>query len=89
MRPRKGMQEYEKVTNYRRARPMIRGYKELRRYVPLGETELRDRVKKGTFPPPMQLGPRAIAWFEDVIAEAQDALAREQAEAHTHRRAKR
>jgi prophage regulatory protein len=25
------------------------------------------RVRKGTFPPPVQLGPNSIGWFEDEI----------------------
>lgn len=64
----------------RKLQRMIRGYKKVREFIPLGETEIRDRVKKGTFPRPIQLGPRAVAWTEDQLIDEQERLRKEQAE---------
>lgn len=56
----------------RKLQRMVRGYKGLRQFIPLGETEIRARVKNGTFPKPLVLGSRSIAWLEsDLVAEQQ------------------
>jgi predicted DNA-binding transcriptional regulator AlpA len=55
----------------RRARRMVRGWKGVYPYIPLGETQLKERIKEGKLKPPTKIGPRAIAWFEDELAEAQ------------------
>lgn len=67
----------ERYTSQRLQR-FVRGYKNVRQYIPLGETEIRKRVAEGTFPRPIQLGPRAIAWTEDQLIAEQERLIREQ-----------
>lgn len=42
--------------------------------VGLKRTAIYGRIKKGTFPAPVQLGPRAVAWAEADIAEWQAGL---------------
>ena len=39
--------------------------------VGLGKTAIYGRIKAGTFPEPVQLGPRAVAWDAGAIAEWQ------------------
>lgn len=34
----------------------------------LGKTTIYERIKAGTFPPPIQIGPRAVAWDAGAIA---------------------
>ena len=59
----------------RKMQRMVRGYKGLRQYFPMGETELRKRVNAGLFPQPIRLGPRSLAWFESDILAVQERLA--------------
>lgn len=34
----------------------------------LGKTSIYERIKAGTFPAPIQIGPRAVAWDAGAIA---------------------
>ena len=45
--------------------------------VPISRTTLWRRVKAGTFPPPIRLGPHMNAWLEEVIDDKIAALAAE------------
>ena len=58
-------------------RRMVRGWKGVRAFLPLGETQLRERVAQGKLAPPIKIGPRAIAWFEEDLIAAQEAFERE------------
>jgi len=42
--------------------------------VGIKRTAIYDRIKAGTFPAPVKLGPRAVAWDESAIAEWQNNL---------------
>lgn len=42
--------------------------------VGIKRTAIYERTKAGTFPAPVQLGPRAVAWDEAAIAEWQNNL---------------
>lgn len=42
--------------------------------VGLARATIYKRIKAGTFPAPVQLGPRAVAWDENAIAEWQASL---------------
>jgi prophage regulatory protein len=42
--------------------------------VGLARATIYKRIKEGTFPAPVQLGPRAVAWDESAIAEWQAGL---------------
>jgi len=42
--------------------------------VGLGKTAIYDRIKAETFPKPIQLGPRAVAWDAAEIAQWQQNL---------------
>jgi prophage regulatory protein len=44
--------------------------------VGLQRTAIYGRIKAGTFPKPVQLGPRAVAWDEQELAEWQGGLTR-------------
>lgn len=44
--------------------------------VGLKRATIYKRIKAGTFPAPLQLGPRAVAWDEAAIAEWQNSLAK-------------
>jgi prophage regulatory protein len=44
--------------------------------VGLQRTAIYGRIKEGTFPVPVQLGPRAVAWDEQDIVEWQSKLTR-------------
>jgi predicted DNA-binding transcriptional regulator AlpA len=54
---------------------MVRGYKGVREFIPYGPTQLQEMIKQGRLRPPIKIGPRAIAWFEDDLIAAQEALA--------------
>ena len=41
--------------------------KTLNELVPLGRVQRWRRIKAGTFPAPIEIGPNKIAWFEDEI----------------------
>ena len=42
--------------------------------VGFGKTTIYAKVKDATCPPPVQLGPRMVAWEESAIAEWQNSL---------------
>jgi prophage regulatory protein len=44
--------------------------------VGLKRTVIYERMKAGTFPAPIQIGARAVAWSEDDVANWQQNLAR-------------
>lgn len=44
--------------------------------VGLKRTAIYGRIKKGTFPAPVQLGPRAVAWDEQELVQWQGSLNR-------------
>lgn len=35
----------------------------------IGKTSIYQRVKEGTFPPPIKLGERAVAWVDSEVSE--------------------
>ena len=72
-----------------RLRRMIRGWGGVYPYLPYKETQLRQMVADGRLAPPVQLGPRAIAFFEDTLIEAQERLVREQREREQREREQR
>jgi prophage regulatory protein len=45
--------------------------KQLTDFTGLKRTALEDAVKRGDFPKPVKIGPRAIGWLEDDIAQWQ------------------
>ena len=46
---------------------------EVKHQVGLGRTAIYDAVKQGTFPAPISLGARAVAWCSDEVAAWMDA----------------
>lgn len=44
--------------------------------VGIGRTVIYERIKAGTFPAPVQIGARAVAWDEEEVAIWQQGLAR-------------
>jgi len=44
--------------------------------VGIKRTAIYERIKAGTFPAPVQLGPRAVAWDEQELAQWQENLSR-------------
>jgi prophage regulatory protein len=42
----------------------------------LKRTVIYDRIKAGTFPAPIQIGPRAVAWDAEELAQWQQNLTR-------------
>jgi len=46
---------------------------EVKNQVGLGRTAIYDGVKQGTFPAPVSLGARAVAWLSDEVAAWMDA----------------
>ena len=62
----------------RRLRRMVRGWANVYDFIPLRETQLRELVAQGKLAPPVKIGPRAIAFYEDDLIEAQERLEREQ-----------
>jgi len=56
---------------------MVRGWEGVFPFLPYRRTQLRKMVEEGRLKPPIKIGPRAIAFFEDDLIAAQEALARE------------
>ena len=56
----------------------MRGWANVYDFIPLRETQLRELVAQGKLAPPVKIGPRAIAFYEDDLIEAQERLEREQ-----------
>lgn len=48
---------------------------EVKKIVGFGKTTIYAKIKDGTFPEPVQIGPRMVAWDETAIAEWQNKLA--------------
>jgi len=44
--------------------------------VGIKRTVIYERIKAGTFPAPVQIGPRAVAWDESEVAKWQQSLPR-------------
>lgn len=44
--------------------------------VGIGRTVIYERIKAGTFPQPVQIGTRAVAWDEEDLAKWQQSLPR-------------
>lgn len=44
--------------------------------VGIKRTVIYERIKAGTFPKPVQIGPRAVAWDEQELAQWQENLPR-------------
>ena len=65
------------MSNETRVRPrrIIRGYGNLRAFTGYGPSQTKEFIARGEFPKPMKLGPRAVGWFEDDIAEWQEKIA--------------
>jgi hypothetical protein len=59
---------------------MVRGWKAVHDFIPLGETQLRQLVAQGKLAPPINIGPGAIAFYEDDLIAAQERLERETAQ---------
>ena len=58
-----------------RPRRIIRGYGNLRAFTGYSQSQTKEFIARGEFPAPIQLGPRAIGWFEDDIAAWQEKIA--------------
>ncbi len=48
-------------------RKIIKGWDGLRRKTRRSRTQLWRDVRKGLMPPPFELGPNAVAWWEDEV----------------------
>ena len=44
--------------------------------VGIKRTVIYERIKAGTFPKPVQIGPRAVAWDQEELVKWQDSLPR-------------
>jgi len=44
--------------------------------VGIKRTIIYERIKAGTFPKPVQIGPRAVAWDQEELVKWQDSLPR-------------
>lgn len=62
------------MNDERRARRIIRGWKGIEAYSGLGRTQTQDLIDRGLWPAPVKLSARAVGWWEDEIAEAQERL---------------
>lgn len=51
------------ITNRR----IIRGYKAAEKKVGKSRVQIWRDISAGTFPPPLELGPNSVAWFEDEL----------------------
>ena len=40
---------------------------DLKAKIPLQKTHIYEEIRKGTFPKPVKLGPRAVAWVESEV----------------------
>ena len=60
------------MSDEKRAREIIRGWDGLRKFTGYGRTQLREMIKRGEFVAPVKLGPRAVGWFADEVAEWQE-----------------
>jgi hypothetical protein len=70
----------------RTARPVIKGYRQLRLYTGYGATQTRKRMKEGKHPLPIKdEDQRACTWFEDEIAAMQAQLAEQRDAAQAKR----
>jgi len=47
---------------------------EVKKIVGFGKTTIYAKIANGTFPEPVQIGPRMVAWDENAIAEWQKKL---------------
>jgi prophage regulatory protein len=47
--------------------PLVLRLKDLQRRLPLSRSAIYSRMAAGDFPPPIQLGPRAIGWRQTDI----------------------
>lgn len=59
----------ERIKNFLRLPDVIKK-------VGIKRTAIYERIKAGTFPEPIQLGPRAVAWDEEELAQWQENLSR-------------
>ena len=50
-------------------RKIVRGYKQVAERVGKSGIQLYRDVKAGTFPPPLELGPNSVGWYEDEIVD--------------------
>ena len=57
----------------RKPKPMLR-LRAVKQIIPYSTSTIYDRISKGTFPKPVPIGPRAVAWIEDEILELQERL---------------
>jgi prophage regulatory protein len=57
----------------RKPKPMLR-LRAVKQIIPYSTSTIYDRISKGTFPKPVPIGPRAVAWIEDEILELQAKL---------------
>ena len=48
-------------------RKIIRGYKLVAERIGKSRIQLWRDIKVGTFPPPLELGPNSVGWYEDEI----------------------
>ena len=46
----------------------------VKQIIPYSTSTIYDRISKGTFPKPVPIGPRAVAWIEDEVLELQEKL---------------
>jgi len=57
----------------RKPKPMLR-LRAVKQIIPYSTSTIYDRISKGTFPKPVPIGPRAVAWIEDEVLELQEKL---------------
>jgi prophage regulatory protein len=57
----------------RKPKPMLR-LRAVKQIIPYSTSTIYDRISKGTFPKPVPIGPRAVAWIEDEILELKEKL---------------
>ena len=61
-----------------RARRVIRGWAAITTFSGFGRTQTQEMIKRGDWPAPIKLGPRAVGWWESEVRAAQDRIAARQ-----------
>lgn len=55
-------------------RRIIRGWKGIEAFSGYGRTQTQKLIDEGLWPQPVKLGERAVGWFADEVAQAQERL---------------
>ena len=58
-----------------RPQRIIRGWEGIRVFTGYGRTQTQAMIKRGDWPEPIKLGPRAVGWRESDVRQAQDRIA--------------